>query len=102
MSAALRSGLVTFDDFCMVIRPDQKADLIDGVIYMASPENLQANALFLWLVGLLGDFVEITRFGGQVYGSQVAFRMGKKSGPEPDIAYVLKERLHLARRTYFS
>lgn len=28
-----RKGTFTYDDFCALIRDDQKADLIDGVIY---------------------------------------------------------------------
>jgi hypothetical protein len=44
-----RAGSYTFEDFCEIIREDQKADLIDGVIYMASPENTDANDLFGWL-----------------------------------------------------
>ena len=35
--AAVRSGVFTYDDFFALVRDDQKADLIDGVIYMASP-----------------------------------------------------------------
>ncbi len=40
MSAAARPGFFTFDGFCTLVSADQKADLIDGVIYMASPEGL--------------------------------------------------------------
>src|SRR5436309_4333985 len=53
-----RTGEVTFEEFCDRIREDQKADLIDGVIYMASPENLDANDLFTWLLRLIGALVE--------------------------------------------
>jgi len=54
---AARTGPYTFDDFCEMVREDQKADLIDGVIYMASPENTEANDLFVWLSHCL----EVTR-----------------------------------------
>jgi hypothetical protein len=95
-----RSGSITFEDFCAIIKPEQKADLIDGVIFMASPESLDANDLFLWLVTLIRDLVE-DRGLGKVYGSRVAFRMGSKHGPEPDIGFVRKDRLHLSRKTNF-
>ncbi len=91
-----RKGFWTFADFYSIIQPDQKADLIDGVIYMASPEGTKANCLFVWLLRLLGDFVELME-SGAVFGSRVAFRLGPKDGPEPDIAFVKKEHLHRVR-----
>jgi hypothetical protein len=57
MNIAIRPGAITFEDFCRIVREDQKADLIDGVIYMASPENTDANELFVWLCSVLGIFV---------------------------------------------
>jgi Uma2 family endonuclease len=96
---ALRAerGNVTFDEFCQRIREDQKADLIDGVIYMASPENLDAHRLFRWLYRLMTDFVEETD-GGEIFGSRVAFRLNDINTPEPDIAFLRKDQLHRAIR----
>jgi Uma2 family endonuclease len=99
MSTVTRSGSYTFDDFCLLVKDGQKADLIDGVIYMASPENTDANDLFVWLLGLIADFVEARELG-KVYGSRVAFRLGERQAPEPDVAVVLKERAHLIKRGY--
>jgi hypothetical protein len=31
--------------FCALVREDHKADLIDGIIYLASPDNTDANRL---------------------------------------------------------
>jgi Uma2 family endonuclease len=95
-----RKGTITFEEFCVLVREDQKADLIDGVIYMASPENLEANNLFAWLLRLIGDYVEEKELG-EVFGSRVAFRLDNANGPEPDIAFVRTERMHLAQRGYF-
>jgi Uma2 family endonuclease len=81
------------------VRDGQKADLIDGVIYMASPENTDAADLFTWLYRLLGDFVEAKDLG-MVYPLRVAFRLDEGQAPEPDIAVVLKERLHLVKRGF--
>jgi Uma2 family endonuclease len=99
MNVSTRTPALTFDDFCLLVKDGQKADLINGVIYMASPDNTDANDLFVWLLRLLGDFVEEKDLG-KVYGSRVAFRLGEGDGPEPDIAYVRKERLHLVQRGY--
>jgi Uma2 family endonuclease len=89
----------TFEDFCFLIKEDQKADLIDGVIYMSSPENTDANALLCWLFRLIGDFVE-ERELGRTFGSRVAFRLGEPHGPEPDIAFVRTDRLHIVQRGF--
>jgi Uma2 family endonuclease len=95
----LERHLRTFEEFCGAVREDQKADLIDGVIYMASPENTDANEIFLWLTSILHPFVRRKQLG-RVLGSRVAFRLGERSGPEPDIAIVRADRLHLVHRGY--
>lgn len=41
----IAEDLVTFDEFCRLVRDGQKADLIDGVIYMASPDSRRSNKL---------------------------------------------------------
>jgi len=99
MASATSIERYTFEDFCLLIKDGQKGDLIDGVIYMASPENTDANDLFGWLFRLLGDFVE-ERDLGRIFGSRVAFRLDDDHGPEPDIAFVRTDRLHLVKRGY--
>jgi Uma2 family endonuclease len=100
MSVAVRSRIYDFDDFCALIPDGQKADLIEGVIYVASPDNLDANLLFTWLISLLFSFVQ-TKGLGRVYGSRAAFRLGPFDSPEPDIAFVRSARLRFCRRGYF-
>jgi Uma2 family endonuclease len=92
-----RTGPHTFEDFCRIIREDQKADLINGVIYMASPENTDANELFGWLFTVMNLFVRRKKLG-QISGSRVAFRLAEKHGPEPDIAFVRTENLDRVKR----
>lgn len=91
--------LYTFDDFCALVRDGDKADLIDGVIYMSSPDNTDANRLFGWLFGLLILFLQKTKLG-EAFGSRVAFRLDDTNGPEPDIGFVKKARLNLVKRGY--
>jgi Uma2 family endonuclease len=91
------AGPLTYEDFCWLVSEDQKADLIDGVIYMASPENTDANEVFMWLGSLLDFFVEETGLG-KVYGSRVATRFSEKTAPEPDIVFVSKKNLHRVKR----
>jgi Uma2 family endonuclease len=100
MKTATRVGSCTFEDFCVVVHEDDKADLLHGIIYMASPENLDSHKLFQWLYSLLVDFVEL-KGSGEIFGSRVAFRLSDANAPEPDIAFVRADRLHLARKNHF-
>jgi Uma2 family endonuclease len=95
--ATTRSGVFTYDDFCALVRDGQKADLIDGVIYMASPENTEANDLEGWLLIVMRSFVRRKNLG-KVYVSRVAYRLDKKNAPEPDIGFVHKANLHRIKR----
>lgn len=94
-----RTEYYTFTDFLELVQEDQKADLIDGVIYMASPENMDHNDLVLWLAGILRAFAEERKLG-RVTINKVAFRLGRQAAPEPDVAFVAAERVGLIRRGY--
>jgi Uma2 family endonuclease len=98
-SVKARTGAYTFEDFCALVEEGQKADLIEGVIYMVSPDNTEANELFMWLGTLIHLFARRNDLG-KVYGERVAFRLAEKNGPEPDIAFVRKDRLHLVERGF--
>jgi Uma2 family endonuclease len=90
MKTKSRTGRLTFEDFCYLVREDQKADLIDGVIYMASPENTDANDLFGWLFAVIFIFAEERKLG-RIFGSRVACRLDDQNAPEPDILFVRHE-----------
>jgi Uma2 family endonuclease len=98
MATATREK-ITFEEFCSFVKDGEKADLIDGVIYMASPENFDANQLFMWLGGLLYDYVQARKLG-RVTGSRVAYRLDEHNAPEPDIAFVGNRNLKTIRRGY--
>lgn len=91
----LAKDLVTAEDFYRLIPDGQKADLIDGVIYMASPDSLRANKLTVFLCWLMRGFVEARGSGGEVLSSRFAFELTDIRAPEPDVAYVRPQRLHL-------
>ena len=96
MGPATRTQDYTFEDFCLLVQDGQKADLIDGVIYMASPDNMDANDLFVLLMRLLADIVEINDLG-KVNGSRAAYRLNDRNSPEPDIAFIRRGRTNLVR-----
>src|SRR5947208_1710994 len=94
-----RIGPYTFADFLELIQEDQKADLIDGVIYMASPEGVEHNDLVLWFASFLR--LRVTERGlGRVTVNRVAYRLAPKTGPEPDIAVVLAGRESIIKKGY--
>jgi Uma2 family endonuclease len=101
MSAIPKNRKYTFEDFCFLVKDGQKADLIDGVIYIASPENLDSNDLTVWMTRLYGDFIEETDQGA-LWISRVAFRLSDFESPEPDLAFVKKARLFRRKRGHFA
>jgi Uma2 family endonuclease len=96
---AARAGRYTFDDFLLLVKEYEKADLLDGVIYMASPESTDDNELGGWLYSLMSQFAQETK-QGKCYYTRVAFRITEKRGPEPDVAFVTKERLHIVEHGF--
>jgi Uma2 family endonuclease len=100
MNLKPRTGPVTFEEFCLLVKDGQKADLIGGVIYLASPDSLDANSLNGWLLMLVDLFAEAGGLG-EVFFSRVAFRLTEIESPEPDIAFVRQDRLHLKQKGYF-
>ena len=92
----LAADLVTVEEFYRLVPDGQKADLIDGVIYMASPDSLRANELTGFIYRLLMGFVETQQPGGKVLINRYAFALTEIRAPEPDVAYVRPERAGLA------
>jgi Uma2 family endonuclease len=101
VGAVTKNSTCTFEDFSVLVGDGRKADLIDGVIYIASPENTHANDLLLWLAALMRLFAE-ARDLGKVLGSRVALRLSDRNDPEPDILFVRKARQHLIKRNYIA
>lgn len=88
------ADLVTVEEFYRLVPDGQKADLIDGVIYMASPDTRRHD----WLGGFIKFLVQgyvWQKNLGRVFGSRFAFILSDTFAPEPDIAFVRRERLHL-------
>lgn len=92
---------ITFDEFCGRVTDGQKADLIDGVIYLASPDNWDNGLFFNWFGTILEGFVS-ERELGVIVGSRVAFYLDEFNSPEPDLAFVQTSRLKLATKVEFS
>jgi Uma2 family endonuclease len=93
----IAEDLCTVEDFFALVGDGQKADLIDGVIHMASPDTNTANLLTGLVYQLLDGFVAARQVGGRVFVTRFAFQLSDVRAPEPDVAYVRPERLHLVR-----
>lgn len=94
-----RTGVYSFADFLELSHDDQKADLIDGVIYVSPPETPDHNELFGWLMCIVHSYVEAHDLGHLTI-HKVAYRLTPNTGPEPDLAFVRKERLHVLKENY--
>jgi Uma2 family endonuclease len=94
-SSPIAEDLITFDQFCALIPDGQKADLIDGVIYVASPDSRRANRIASFVINLMQNYADAKDLGGEAYGGRFAFQLSDIDAPEPDAAYVTKRRLHL-------
>ena len=88
------TDLVTVETFFALVGDGEKADLIDGVIYMASPHTRTNDRIGGFIAYLLRGYAE-ARKAGEVFGSRFAFVLSPIRAPEPDVAFVRSERLHL-------
>ena len=88
------TDLITVREFYALVEDGQKADLIDGVTYLASPDTLKNDRLTGFLSWLIGGYAE-ARDLGEVFGSRFAFVLSPIRAPEPDIAFVGRQRMHL-------
>lgn len=94
-----RLGAYRFDDFMELIQSDQKADLIDGSIHLASPQSVEENDLVGWLLTVLGQYLEEKKLG-EITVNRVAYRLNESNAPEPDLGVVLTPRLRILRGGY--
>jgi Uma2 family endonuclease len=91
--------LYTVEEFFRLAPDGEKADLIDGVIYMASPDSIPADRLAFLLRSLIEDYTVERGLGGTTHGSRVAFVLGPRRAPEPDISYVSQDRQWILSQT---
>ncbi len=87
-----RNGdLFTVDDFYCRVPDGQKADLIDGVIYLASPDTLRSDQITGFILFLMRGYAAV-KGAGTVSGSRFAYRLTEYRAPEPDVAFVSSAR----------
>jgi Uma2 family endonuclease len=97
-TAKTAKDLFTFADFRALVPDGQKADLIDGVVYMASPDTDTSDDLTGFVHFLLRGYNYARKLGGQVRGSRYAYRLTKYRAPEPDVGFIGRDRVHLVKK----
>lgn len=95
----LPQKLYTVDEFFKLLPDGKKADLIDGVIYVASPDTPLSDDLGFLIRFLIRGYTQARKLGGAVHGSRVAFELGRRRAPEPDVSYVSQARKHILSKT---
>lgn len=91
-SNSATTGSITVDDFFAQVEDGQKADLIDGVIWMASPDSLDADDVQGFVRYLIQAYIAAKDIAGRICGSRVAFVLNESNAPEPDLGYLTPER----------
>jgi Uma2 family endonuclease len=93
--AVQSSDLVDYDTYRTLVEDGEKADLIDGVIYMASPDTRHNNTLNLFLANLIDGYTAARDIDGFTFLSRFACKLSEYRAPEPDVGYVKPDRVHL-------
>ena len=79
---------------------DVRAEWVDGEVVVMSPVNRIHNALNIWLLHVVGDFVEHHDLG-EVFGIEMQLRLAEQQvRRNPDLFFVSKARLNLVKATY--
>src|SRR5688572_22096751 len=95
---SISERLYTTDEFFELVPDGQRADLIDGVIYMASPDSILNDDLAFFLRYVMSEYADAVN-AGKVQGNRVAFVLGPRRSPEPDVAFISTARLSILTRT---
>jgi Uma2 family endonuclease len=83
---------ITVDEFCEYVSDECHAELVDGVIQILTPPNDAHEALFVWLITVLGIYIEV-RGLGQLRGGRSTVQISRTSARQPDLLFFRKDRL---------
>ncbi|MCS6951098.1 MAG: Uma2 family endonuclease, partial [bacterium] len=88
---------ITFEQYLHMFGEDDDYELIDGVAVERMAVQLDHERLFVWLIVLLGQFVEQRQLG-IVLGSRSAVRINEFRGRLPDLLFVRAERMSIVQQ----
>jgi Uma2 family endonuclease len=99
-AASPRPRRMTEDEFVAWCDEDMKAEWVDGDVVVMAPANIELVEFDVWLLRLLGDFVEHHDLG-VLLSPQAQVRLaGSRSRREPDALFIQKARLEIVKPTY--
>lgn len=85
-----------FADWC----PNElRAEWVDGRVILLSPSNVEHDELSVWLIRLVGDYVDAHDLGA-IYQNIFARFSGQRRRRVPDVMFVATDRLNLLKETY--
>lgn len=91
--------LVTAEQFIAEVDDGRKVDLLKGIIYVSPPATPREDRLCYLLRTLMQSYADQHDLG-EVYGSRVAFVLGRYHCSEPDLSFISKSRLGLITETH--
>lgn len=94
------SGPISFEEFLAWLDEDTPAEWVDGEVVLMSPASDEHQLIKIFLVQVIGIFVESGRLGRVLDAPFVMKTMVRPSGREPDMLFVSQERLALIQPTY--
>ena len=92
------SSLLTLEQFKRLVKDGMKADLINGVMIVATPASYTHERLFGFLMNLVSLYAEEKGLG-VVLGSRSLVEAGPRSGYEPELCFVAQDRLNIINET---
>ena len=95
-----KADLVDYETYRARVEDGQKADLIDGTIYMASPDTRLSNTLNVFVANLIDGFTAAKNIDGFTFMSRFSCKISEFRAPEPDVGYVRPERVHLVEERH--
>jgi Uma2 family endonuclease len=96
---ATATGLVTFEQFYEIVEENVKADLLDGKIIRDSPAIPRHGFTVTWINNVMSYYAG-KRDLGIVGGATMTVRLTKYQGPEPDVFFIRKNRLHIVKEKF--
>ncbi|MFQ6058229.1 MAG: Uma2 family endonuclease [Anaerolineae bacterium] len=87
------------EDFFRLCGEDDKAELIDGVMVIATPASYAHERLFGFLYPLLGIYTQHFNLG-EVLGSRTPVWLEEGQVYEPDILFIARERVGIIGEQY--
>jgi len=95
-----KADSVDYETYRARVEDGQKADLIDGIIYMASPDTRLSNTLNVFVANLIDGFTAAKNIDGFTFMSRFSCKISEFRAPEPDVGYVRPERVHLVEERH--